>query len=874
VSPLQMVAHYRITAKLGEGGMGEVYRATDTKLGRDVAIKILPEGFAQDPGRMARFTREAQVLASLNHPNIAQIYGVEEGTLVIELVVGQTLEGPLPVHIALEYAKQIAGAIEVAHEKGIIHRDLKPTNIMITPAGMIKVLDFGLATITEESTASGDSSVNPTLTLSRSRTGIMGTPAYMAPEQARGEAVDKRTDIWAFGCVLLEMLTGKPAFRGDSTSDILAAVIKEEPDLETVSPHLRSVIARCLSKDRRTRWRDIGDVRIALEDGLPVGTAPANRRLWLPWAVAGIFAIALIIAGVSRWQDTRRVLHPLMRLSVESALLIDTHSAANVVISPDGTRLVFWSNGPSGKPRLSTHLLSQSQSTVLPGTESAHPNAFFSPNGEWVGFFADTKLKKVPVQGGAPVVICDARNARGASWGDDDNIVFAPDLRGGLVRVSANGGVPRPLTELKAGETSHRWPQVLPGAKVVLFTAGSGMNWDHASIEIQSLTTGQRNALHKGGSYGRFLPSGHLVYVQQSTLFARAFDLDRKEFTGPPAQILEDVANEAVTGSAHFDFSTAPAGHGSLVHRTGKDAKTAIYWLDITGNTQPLYTVPGVYFSPRFSPDGKRLVVALFSGNTGLWMFDSERDNFSRLTSVAGDNYPVWAPDGKHIAYDSARTGLFWVRSDASSMPERLTTSEYASYPYSFSPDGKRLAYAEATPEAGTDIWTLPLEGSESDHPTAAKPEPFLRTAASERDPAFSPDGRWMAYASDESGDFEVYVRPFPGPGSKWRISIAGGRMPVWSKSARELAYETADGRLMTVSYSLNGDKLILGEPHSWPGNRILRSGVQNMDLAPDGKRFAILMAPEASTEQRSPGGVTILLNFFDELRRRVPSDN
>jgi Tol biopolymer transport system component len=379
--------------------------------------------------------------------------------------------------------------------------------------------------------------------------------------------------------------------------------------------------------------------------------------------------------------------------------------------------------------------------------------------------------------------------------------------------------------------------------------------------------------IHAGyRSYGRYTPSGHLVYVHQSTLFAAAFSLNREELTGLPTPILEDVTNSAITGGAQFDFSAAPSGHGTLVYSTGNGSRTGIYSLDSSGNTQPLHVSPGLYLSPRFSPDGKRLAVALFSGNSGLWILDSERDNFFRVTGAPGDNYPVWSPDGKHIAYENSGTGISWVRSDGSSAPERLMRGERRVLPNSFSPDGKRLAYFGPNPETGADIWTLPIDGSDSDHPTAGKPEPFLRTAANELFPAFSPDGRWMAYASDESGELEVYVRPFPGPGGKWRISTAGGTIPVWSRSGPELAFETPDSSLMMVTYSVRGDAFIPGKPRLWSIRRISNAqGGQNMDLAPDGKHFAVLVTPQESNQQRSPGGVTLLLNFLDDLKQRVP---
>jgi len=690
---------YEILAPIGAGGMGEVYRARDTRLKRDVALKVLPDSFARDPERMARFQLEAEVLASLNHPNIASIYGVEDHALIMELVEGESPKGPLPFDEAWKIATQIADALEYAHEKGIIHRDLKPPNVKVTPEGVVKLLDFGLAkAFTAQTEAASNPERSPTVTIRATQAGvILGTAAYMSPEQAKGKAVDKRADIWAFGCVLFELLAGQRAFDGDSVSETLAAVLKTEPDwsaLPGATPlHVRRLLKRCIEKDPRKRWRDIGDVRMVSDESMEIVQVPADRRFWLPWGASAVLTVALMIAGIALWLVMRPVEHPLMRLGVDLGpnVAMQTNGGANLILSPDGTRLVFPSNGPNGQPRLSTRLLSQEQSTPITGTEGAHGDAFFSPDGLWIGFFADGKLKKISLQAGTPITLCDAPNPRGGSWGDDNNIVFAPNIGGGLLRVSAYGGTPYPLTEPK-GRGSNRWPQVLPGARSVLFTAvDSGPNFENASIEIQSLQTGQRKTLHTGGSYGRYTPSGHLLYVHQGTLFARTFDLQRLELTGPPAPIVEDITNSAVTGSAQFDFSTAPAGLGMLVYQMGKEAQTSIFWLESTGKTQPLYAVPGFYLTPRFSPDGKRLAVALYSGNSGLWLSDLERDALLRLTSTAGDNGPVWSPDGKHIAYVSAQTGIYWVRSDASTTPERLTRSEYITFPYSFSPDGRRL---------------------------------------------------------------------------------------------------------------------------------------------------------------------------------------
>src|SRR5215831_4349798 len=613
MGPQSSIAHFRITAKLGEGGMGVVYRATDTKLSRDVAIKVLPERFAHDSGRMTRFQREAQVLASLNHPNIGAIYGVEERALVTELVEGPTLaeriaRGALPMEDALSIARQIAEALEYAHERGIVHRDLKPANIKVTMEGRVKVLDFGLAKAMSSDAESLDP-MTPTLTMRDTLAGaIMGTAAYMSPEQARGQPVDRRADIWAFGVVLYEMLAGRALFGGTTISDTLASVLKTEPDLAAVRARFRPIVERCLRKDPRQRWRDIGDVRVALEQGVSTAPVAESRRTVLPWVLAGGLAIATIISIAlwAPWRDKRPASPPLMRLSVDlgpDALVGTTHTAA---ISPDGTRLVFPSRGPDGKQQLATRLLEQTQATVLPGTENGM-DPIFSPDGREIGFYSNGSWKKIPAQGGAPVTLGGALFAFGATFGEDGSIILPINGASPLFRLPAPGATAKRITELTKGETTHYWPQILAGGQAVLFTASASLvNRETSDIEALSFRTGEKKILVRGGYYGRYLPSGHLVYMHQGVLYAVAFDADRPEVHGDPVVLLEDVACNPSTGSAQFDFSTT----GTLVYTPGKATQTwPIVWLDDSGNTQPLLSTPGVYSGPRFSPDGRQLAV-------------------------------------------------------------------------------------------------------------------------------------------------------------------------------------------------------------------------------------------------------------------------
>jgi Tol biopolymer transport system component/predicted Ser/Thr protein kinase len=857
------IGSYEVLSRLGAGGMGEVYRAKDTKLKRDVALKVLPDAFANDPARMARFRREAEVLASLNHPNIAQIYGIEDRALVMELVEGKTLPSPLPIDTALNYAKQIADALEAAHDKGVTHRDLKPSNIMITPSGVVKVLDFGLALLNRDRQGA-----DSTVTMSPTQAGaIMGTAGYMSPEQARGEPVDKRADIWAFGVVLYEMLTG--------------AKITDEPDWNRIPEKARRLLRRCLEKDPRRRLRDIGDAMALVEEP---GESPAAgskaRPTWLPWTVA---AIAVIVALVGWWYTTRPVpLRPLVRLNAEIAAdtpLARIAAGGVLALSPDGTRLALTLRGADGKVRLHTRLLQQNQATPLAGTENAF-SPFFSPDGEWIGFFADDKLKKISVEGGAAVTLCDAPDPDGASWGDDGNIIAA--LTGGhgkgLWRVPSSGGSCVPLTKLNPGEVTHRWPQVLPGSQAVLFTAATHVgNYDDATIDAFSIKTGERKAVQRGGFFPRYLPTsdggGHLVYLHQNTLFAVPFDPARLALTGVPAPILEDVSSSAGAGG-DLAFGGAPSGPGTFVYLAGKGQEAfPISWLDSAGKTEPLQASIGRYFTPRFSPDGKRLAFALGGQAEDIWVKDLDRDTPSRLSFLAGLNrWPVWTPDGKSIVFQSANPvtpGLYWIRSDGSGEAQRLTDGTLHEFPYSFSPDGKLLAFS-ADGNGGGDIFTAPIEGDPS-HVRLGKPELFLGTPFIEWYPAFSPDGHWLAYTSTESGTLEVYVRPFPGPGGKWQISTGGGRFPLWSRDGRELLFESLDGRVMAVSYTAKGDSFASGKPRAWSETRLRELGTLSVyDLAPDGKRLAATLA--GSEAGKEPTHVTFLLNFFDELRRRAPA--
>ena len=877
MSPEQSIAHYRMVSKLGEGGMGTVYRASDTKLNRDVAVKVLPESFAEDPDRLARFTREAQVLASLNHPNIAAIYGVEERALILELVEGPTLaeriaQGPIPLEDALPIAHQIAEALEYAHERGIIHRDLKPANIKITPQGRVKVLDFGLAKAMASDKPSGDPAASPTLTMRATVAGvIMGTAAYMSPEQARGNPVDRRADIWAFGVILHEMLTGQLLFTGASISDTLAAVLTRELDFKQVPPRVHRLLRSCLEKDFKRRLRDIGDAWRLIDEAKPLApaAAPGSR---LPWLAASLVALIACALGVAFWRNTRPVEHSLVRLNVDLGADAVIGPNLTAALSPDGSRLIYPVSGHDGKQRLATRLLAQDQAIVLPGTEGAK-DPFFSPSGQWVGFFADGTMKKISVQGGAPVTLCDAPFTWGAAWGEDDQILVSRIQLGPLSRVSASGGTPEPATKLVSGEVTHRWPQILSNGTILFTSARTLVGMDYANIEALVPRTGERKTLVRGGYYGRYLPSGHLVYVHQGVLFGVAFDLSKLEVRGAPIPLVEDLAGNTGTGGAQFDFSRT----GTVVYLRGSNAalRWPIVWLDRSGKTEPLLVTPGIYYLPRFSPDGTRLALQSVSNNgADIFLYDLQRDAMTRLTFTGMGLAACWNHDGKYIAFQSGTPGGFgisWIRSDGAGEAQQLLSTPHTVVPWSVSPDGRHLAYHENRPESGGDLMTLPLDLSDPAHPKPGKPEVFLSTPSDEVVPAFSPDGRWIAYRSNESGSNEVYVRPFPGAGGKWQVSAGGGLYGIWSKNGRELFYESADNRIFVVEYTTTRDTFMPGKPRLWSDSKIYFPSVSNLDLAPDGKRFAVFPMPEAAQGEKGSVHVTFLQNFFDDLKRRLP---
>jgi serine/threonine-protein kinase len=883
------LAHYEILASIGRGGMGEVWKARDTKLGREVAIKALPQEFATDTERVARLEREAKLLATLNHPNIGGIYGLEhvDGTrfLVLELIEGETLadlasRGPLPVDDALKVSRQIAEALEAAHEKGVIHRDLKPANIKVTPDGTVKVLDFGLAKALAGDNSASNVTQSPTISLAATRQGvILGTAAYMAPEQARGRTVDRRADIWAFGCVLYELLAGQPAFKGEDVSEILAAALKEQPDWSKVPLRTQRLLKRCLEKDPKQRLRDIADAWALLDADEPrvepaAPRAPASRWLWPTTAAA--FAI---VAGVAVWAPWRvEPERPLVRLEVDLGpdVKLPSTGTGSIALSPDGTRLTYVGVGENDSTQLFTRRLDQSVATPLPGTNGAQ-YPFYSPDGQWIGFVALSRINKVSVEGGAVVPIGDyAGILPGTSWADDDTIVAGGLFSAGLRRIPARGGEWVTMTQLerpdskpgRVRDSAHAFPQVLPGGHSVLFVAyGRSPDVDEASIEVVSLSDGARKTVVRGGTSPKYVPSGHLLYVNKGTLFAVPFDVERAETRGTAVPIVKDVQIDPRTSAADVTVSR----DGTLAYRAGPAGMTSalgtVQWVDDSGNRSLLTPKPGYYQQFRLSPDGKRVVLLLVEGSSSdIWVFDSVRNTMNKTTFTLTANAPIWTPDGRHILF-SALPFLWWTRADGAGEPKQLLRADAIRAPSSFSPDGTQLAFVEVA-ATGPKTLTVPIDQANGEL-KAATPAPFAESQFMATSPEFSPDGRWIAYVSNESGRSEVYVRPFapsaPVRGGRTLVSEGGGTSPRWARNVHELFYVSGE-RLMARSYTVSGNAFVAGGARV----RIEKLGGTVWDLAPDG-RVAVLTPADSPRPQPRDHTVVFLQNFFDHLRRVAP---
>jgi len=869
------IAHYRVSSLIGSGGMGEVYRAGDSRLGRDVAIKVLPAEFASDQERMARFEREAKLLASLSHAGIAAIFGLEDAdgarALVMELVEGPTLaeriaQGALPIDEALPIARRIAEALEYAHERVIIHRDLKPQNIKLTPDGGVKVLDFGLAkALSDEVNPSGsDLSRSPTLTAMSTRVGvILGTAAYMSPEQAKGKAVDRRADIWSFGAVLFEMLSGRQPFEGETVSETLASVMKDEPDWSALPastpPRVRDLLRRCLVKDPRQRLRDIGDARIRLDEelsgapeetvapGTATATIPSRRGVPLRRVVLVTLVTAAI--GLAVGYGLRApAIPPMFRatLTFPDGMALDRENAS-MAIAPDG-RMVAFSAAAKGEPqRIWLRRLDSADATPLEGTDGAtYP--FWSPDGRSIGFFADRKLKRIPASGGVVQTLCDAVDGRGASWSRDGRIVFAPGPLDGLHIVPAGGGVPQAITTLdKTGET-HRLPRFLPDGERLLFVVGSAA-WGDGTVECLNIADKKRTPIMECQSEARYLEGGHLGFLLDGNLVVQRFDPDSLALSGDPVPVAQDVQFNLYRYTGSFDLSAS----GVLVYATGAEAELGqptSFALD--GKELGKIGEPRPIQQAALSPDGRRLVTTERSERFDLWMLDVESGVHTRFTfGPEPAVFPVWSADGRTVYYADAVGNMFAKSADGSSPATRILEIPNLSFwPYEVTPDGKELLFLVQVPDTGIDIRVMRLAGD---------PEPrSLIVAPGNQDSAsFSPDGRWLAFATDESGRSEVVVVPYPSLSGRWQVSSRGGSGPEWLPDGRGILYGAPDGRVMRVDVDGRDGSLVIGAATPVFGGRAVPGQAM---LAPDGTRL-LAIVPQG-------GGAGMTLDLVTDWRR------
>ena len=892
---------YEITAKIGAGGMGEVYRAHDTTLDRDVAIKVLPDAFATDPERLARFEREAKVLASLNHPNIAAIYGLEKSgetpALILELVEGPTLQDlispspglrpssppsgerstgkPLPLEEALPIARQIAEALEAAHEQGIIHRDLKPANVKVKSDGTVKVLDFGLAKAIGPDLSDTEAANSPTMTMTAAATKmgvIMGTAAYMAPEQAKGRQVDKRADIWAFGVLLFEMLTGRQAFGGTDISETLAAVLKTDLDLDALpegTPRgVRRVLRRCLQKDRAQRSRDIGDVRLDLseaEDDTAVATStePTESQpsaFWQrPTAAAAIAVGVALAAGFAAWTVTRppdaappRVVRFSIPLVEQLGQLRGTQRRF-FAIAPTGDQLVY-----AAGTSLFLRRLDDADAVPIAAAEGvAAIGPIFSPDGQWVAYFSRDRWMKAAIAGGPAVTLAQGPSPRGMSWGDDDAILVGRDR--GILRVPAAGGEPELVVPLEGATLTGTDPQLLPDGRHLLFTLVDSQTLQNrvfsaqmaSTIAVASLDTGEYSVLVGSGTGARYLPTGHLVYVFDGTIFAAPFDAERRELTGTPVSLVEGISQTQNFGIPQYDVSD----DGTLVYVSGSHLGiTEMVWVDRSGSpSPPIPSEPDIYSHIRLSPDQRRIVS---DAPAGVWVLDVER-GARLLVSPRGD-HPIWTPDGEAVTYSQAES-IFVQPADGSGQSEEIVTGGQSVRPISWTPDGQTLLFEAVSEDTGlVEIWTAQ---------PGADVAPFLQGAQSYGGPQMSPDGRWVAYVSSETGRMEVYVQPFPGPGGRVPISTDGGRAPVWTRGGREIVYRNNDA-VMAVTIETEPE-FRAGLPELlFEGAFLMDAGPhRRYDAAADGDRFLMARFSRADATYE----LQVVLNWTQELLERVP---
>jgi len=894
------IGRYEVIGLVGVGGMGEVYRARDALLARDVALKLIVARFSADADRVRRFEQEARTAGQLNHPNLLSIHdvGVHDGApyLVSELLEGESLRarlksGVIPFHRAVSYARQIAVGLAAAHARGIVHRDLKPDNLFVTTDDRIKILDFGLVKLTQPGEANRGCSVAGDTEAGT----ILGTVGYMSPEQVRGEPVDVRSDMFSFGVILHEMLTKRAPFNRQTEADTIAAILKEQPAeaLPAGLPAgLEQILARCLEKDRDARFQSAQDLAFGLEILSEVGGSRVRRGSQrqrkrphaLPGAALVVLAAVLAAAAIAATTPWRRsAAAPPLRLSVDlgadgSFAPLTMQYGNAFAISPDGMTIVFAARrNPDAPQQLYVRRLDETAATALPDTDNAVA-PFFSPDGNWIGFETGMELKKVAVTGGAPIAVASAISSRGASWTDDGAIVFSPSQERGvrLMRVSSSGGTPVPLTTLAEDEAIQAWPQVLPGGRGVLYTSSRVTGaFNDANLVVQPLPGGAPTVIQRGGYHGVYVRSGHILYVHNGALFALPFDLNRLEAVGASARVIDKIRANAITGGAHF----AVSGTGTLVYMAGPSigGGAPLDLIDRQGHAVGLRFTAANWFNPAFSPDGRRLALEIREGPSqagDIWLHESGKALERVTTDPAQDGKPVWTPDGERIAFASDRgqagsPNLYWQRADSNRAPQRLTISANAQQPGSWHPSGRFLAFEELRSATLRDVMILPMEGDEESGWRPGTPTVFVAGPKMDWEPRFSPDGRWIAYASTESGRWEVYVRPFPGPGASVQVSSAGGELPVWSRTKDEIIYGL-EGQLMVAPFTVQGTRFMVATPQPWPNGRYETRGRNRMfDLHPDGDRAVLALAAAKAVER--PSTAQFIFNFFDELKRLAP---
>jgi serine/threonine-protein kinase len=896
--PGTRIGPYEITGWIGAGGMGEVHRARDPRLGRDVAIKMIAEDYAADLGRVHRFEQEARAAGQITHPNILAVYdaGISEGRpfIVSELLEGQSLRdrlrsGAVPLRKTIDYARQIAEGLAAAHDKSIVHRDLKPDNIFITNDGRIKILDFGLAKLTMP-----DGGETRSVLSDETEPGtILGTAGYMSPEQVRGEAVDARSDLFSFGTIVCEMLTGKAPFARKTPIETMTAILTHDPMpaiVETIPPPIEKVISRSLEKTREARFQSARDLAFNIEvlsSSSITNLSPPHRPLALPFgrrtALGALIAFTLIaiIVFAARYRPVAAAPSAAsMRMTVElgSGELLPMQLVQFgdlAAISFDGSQIAFTAQKSAGDStvQLFVRSLAELKATPLSGTDGAN-FPFFSPDGRWIAYFANGELLKVPATGGRPQSLAKAGNPRGGAWGSDDTIVFTPDRLPGTVvwRVSADGGNAAPLTTLAAGESMHVFPQLVPGAKYVLYTSIGEGGYDDANLIAQSLETGARKVIQPGGYHGRIVESGHLIFIRDGTLMAAPIDRDQLEVLSPPVRAITDVRANSITGGAQFSVSAS----GVLAYLTGPSVggSTPMQMMDRQSALTPLKGDFGNWMEVHFSPDGGRLVMTARGRQSSIWTYDLARETLTRLTADSTTHTdPIWSAGGSRIIFGSRPEGqpihMEWRSADGSGGPQRILNSTRNQTPAAFHPSGRFLVYCEFANEGEIDLMALPIDGDETTGWTFGEPRALTHAPGRETHAAFSPDGRWIAYVGEETGRSEVFVQPFPEMNRRWQVSNEGGTAPIWSRTKSEIVY-LQDGQLKAASYTVRGDIFESEKPYLWADGRVVFRGPARMfDLHPDGNRMVLAPAPSLRAIDNSRADkIVLVFNFFDELRR------